>query len=57
MDLKKYNLAVSYCRSAENWSGLGRIVDNVLEEFILHGRYNVALTSQLKHNSSAIASY
>ncbi|KAI5124259.1 hypothetical protein M0805_005108 [Coniferiporia weirii] len=35
--LRKYGLAISYCRSAEDWKGLGHIVDSVLEEYILHG--------------------
>ncbi|KJA25724.1 hypothetical protein HYPSUDRAFT_134002 [Hypholoma sublateritium FD-334 SS-4] len=34
---KDYGLAVSYCISAEDWLGLGRIVDRVLEEYITDG--------------------
>ena len=34
---KKYGLAVSYCTSAEDWPGLGRIVDLVLDEYIFQG--------------------
>ncbi|TDL24108.1 hypothetical protein BD410DRAFT_786808 [Rickenella mellea] len=35
--MKKYGLAISYCLSAEDWPGLGRIVDRVLNEYIAHG--------------------
>ncbi|PAV19573.1 hypothetical protein PNOK_0450700 [Pyrrhoderma noxium] len=35
--LRKYDLAVSCCTSAEDWTGLGHIVDNILEEYIAHG--------------------
>ncbi|KAF8343506.1 Nup85 nucleoporin-domain-containing protein [Amanita rubescens] len=34
---KDYGLAVSYCTSAEDWSGLGRIVDQVLKEYVTNG--------------------
>lgn len=34
---KDYGLAVSYCISAEDWRGLGRIVDRVLDEYITSG--------------------
>ena len=34
---KDYGLAVSYCTSAEDWRGLARIVDRVLEEYIAEG--------------------
>ncbi|KDR68007.1 hypothetical protein GALMADRAFT_79171 [Galerina marginata CBS 339.88] len=34
---KDYGLAVSYCTSAEDWRGLARIVDCVLEEYITSG--------------------
>ncbi|PFH51019.1 hypothetical protein AMATHDRAFT_59952 [Amanita thiersii Skay4041] len=34
---KDYGLAVSYCISAEEWAGLGRIVDRVLEEYVISG--------------------
>jgi nuclear pore complex protein Nup85 len=34
---KDYGLAVSYCTSAEDWRGLARIVDSVLEEYITSG--------------------
>ncbi|KAK7012223.1 nuclear pore complex protein Nup85 [Favolaschia claudopus] len=34
---KNYGLAVSYCSSAEDWQGLGRIVDRVLDEYITSG--------------------
>lgn len=37
MNLKKYGLAVSFCRSAEDWTGLGHIVDSVMEEYIVNG--------------------
>ncbi|KAH7885796.1 Nup85 nucleoporin-domain-containing protein, partial [Phlebopus sp. FC_14] len=33
---KEYGLALSYCSSAEDWAGLGRVVDRVLQEYI-HG--------------------
>ena len=40
---KDYGLAVSYCASAEDWPGLGRIVDRVLEEYITGGKvFNLA---------------
>ncbi|KAF7356620.1 Nuclear pore complex protein Nup85 [Mycena venus] len=32
---KDYGLAVSYCSSAEDWQGLGRVVDRVLDEYII----------------------
>lgn len=35
---KDYGLAVSYCTSAEDWPGLGRVVDRVLDEYITSGR-------------------
>ncbi|KLO17911.1 hypothetical protein SCHPADRAFT_820586 [Schizopora paradoxa] len=35
--LKKYGLAVAYSRSAEDWLGLGHIIDSLMEEYILHG--------------------
>lgn len=34
---KDYALAVSYCTSAEDWPGLGRVVDRVLDEYITGG--------------------
>ncbi|KAI0917961.1 hypothetical protein AcW1_006947 [Taiwanofungus camphoratus] len=34
---KEYGLAVSYCASAEDWVGLGRVVDRVLDEFVNQG--------------------
>ncbi|KAH9888788.1 Nup85 nucleoporin-domain-containing protein [Cubamyces lactineus] len=34
---KAYGLAISYCTSAEDWAGLGRVVDLVLEEYIAQG--------------------
>jgi nuclear pore complex protein Nup85 len=34
---KDYGLAISYCISAEDWRGLGRIVDRVLDEYITNG--------------------
>lgn len=33
----EYGLAISYCVSAEDWTGLGRIVDRMLEVYILQG--------------------
>lgn len=38
---KDYGLAVSYCSSAEDWQGLGRVVDRVLDEYILSGKYRL----------------
>ncbi|KAJ6581722.1 Nup85 nucleoporin-domain-containing protein [Mycena capillaripes] len=35
---KDYGLAVSYCSSAEDWQGLGRVVDRVLE-YIIGGNF------------------
>lgn len=35
---KDYGLAVSYCTSAEDWPGLGRVVDRVLDEYIISGK-------------------
>ncbi|KAF9461545.1 nucleoporin Nup85-like protein [Collybia nuda] len=37
---KEYGLAVSYCTSAEDWPGLGRVVDRVLDEYIVSGPEN-----------------
>jgi len=34
---KEYGLAVSYCTSAEDWAGLGRLVECILNEYIDHG--------------------
>lgn len=34
---KKYGLAMSYSISAEDWPGLGRIIDAVLDEYIQNG--------------------
>ncbi|CAL1715565.1 unnamed protein product [Somion occarium] len=34
---KNYGLAISYCASAEDWPGLGRVVDCVLDEYITQG--------------------
>jgi nuclear pore complex protein Nup85 len=34
---KDYGLAVSYCISAEDWVGLGQVVDRVLDEYIING--------------------
>ncbi|KAJ7623243.1 Nup85 nucleoporin-domain-containing protein [Roridomyces roridus] len=39
---KDYGLAVSYCSSAEDWQGLGRVVDRVLDEYIVSGPANFA---------------
>ncbi|CCM06137.1 uncharacterized protein FIBRA_08387 [Fibroporia radiculosa] len=58
---KDYGLAVSYCVSAEDWTGLGRIVDRVLDEYVVQGpekyaRYvaNIAPSLQtLRSNSGA----
>ncbi|KAF9219749.1 hypothetical protein BS17DRAFT_375656 [Gyrodon lividus] len=34
---KEYGLALSYCSSAEDWAGLGRVVDRILQEYIHAG--------------------
>lgn len=34
---KEYGLALSYCSSAEDWPGLGRVVDRILQEYIHTG--------------------
>ena len=36
---KLYGLAISYLTSAENWTALGHVIDNMLSEFIQHGNY------------------
>lgn len=41
---KDYGLAVSYCISAEDWRGLGRVVDRVLEEYITSGASSYTIT-------------
>lgn len=38
MSDKDYGLAVSYCISAEDWRGLGRVVDRVLDEYVTDGK-------------------
>ncbi|KAF9648762.1 hypothetical protein BDM02DRAFT_3180018 [Thelephora ganbajun] len=37
MSEKHYGLAISYYASAEDWPGLGRVVDQVLNEYITQG--------------------
>jgi hypothetical protein len=34
---KDYGLAISYCLSAEDWRGVGRVVDSVLDEYVIGG--------------------
>nr|GAT45669.1 predicted protein [Mycena chlorophos] len=34
---KEYGLAVTYCCSAEDWQGLGRVVDCLLDEYVASG--------------------
>ncbi|KAL1742117.1 Nup85 nucleoporin-domain-containing protein [Schizophyllum fasciatum] len=34
---RQYGLAISYCKSAEDWAGLGRVIDRILHEYIAHG--------------------
>ncbi|KAF8646884.1 hypothetical protein AX16_007062 [Volvariella volvacea WC 439] len=34
---KDYALAVAYCTSAEDWTGLGRVVNQVLDEYVVSG--------------------
>ncbi|KAK7687336.1 hypothetical protein QCA50_009842 [Cerrena zonata] len=41
---KNYGLAISYCASAEDWPGMGRIVDRVLDEYIINGPASFAHT-------------
>jgi len=36
---KDYGVAISYCLSAEDWRGVGRIVDAVLDEYIINGKH------------------
>ncbi|KAF7969294.1 hypothetical protein HWV62_22433 [Athelia sp. TMB] len=50
---KEFGLAVSYCASAEDWPGLGRVVDRVLDEYIVNGpvhfaRYVAAIAPSLQ---------
>jgi hypothetical protein len=40
---KEYGLALSYSSSAEDWPGLGRVVDRVLEEYITAGMNSLSL--------------
>lgn len=37
MNEKQYGLAISYYTSAEDWPGLGRVIDQVLDEYITQG--------------------
>lgn len=37
MSEKQYGLAISYYTSAEDWPGLGRVIDQVLNEYIAQG--------------------
>lgn len=37
MTEKQYGLAISYYASAEDWPGLGRVVDRVLAEYVAQG--------------------
>jgi len=37
MNEKQYGLAISYYTSAEDWPGLGRVIDQVLSEYITQG--------------------
>lgn len=37
MNEKEYGLAISYYASAEDWPGLGRVVDRVLDEYVTQG--------------------
>lgn len=37
MNEKQYGLAISYYASAEDWPGLGRVVDRVLDEYVTQG--------------------
>jgi hypothetical protein len=42
---RQYGLAISYLTSAENWTGLGHVVDKVLNEFLVNGRCFDLLTT------------
>ncbi|EKM49160.1 uncharacterized protein PHACADRAFT_265769 [Phanerochaete carnosa HHB-10118-sp] len=42
LDQKEFGLAVAYATSAEDWPGLGRIVDRVLEEYFAQNPANFA---------------
>ena len=44
---REFGLAVSYCVSAEDWVGLGRIVDRMLEVYIAHGTYALSLSDRM----------
>ncbi len=51
---RKYGLAISYCTSAEDWVGLGRVVDLVLEEYIGEGQLTAfcrLLDGEAKHHA------
>lgn len=51
LESKKYGLAVSYCRSAEDWLGLGHIVNSLMDEYIVHGEsLNHALYKMITYN-------
>lgn len=41
---KEYGLALSYCSSAEDWPGLGRVVDRILQEYIYAGSDHCVLS-------------
>lgn len=42
---KEYGLAISYITSAEDWPGLGRVVDLVLEEYVVQGEHPLVSVS------------
>ena len=44
---REFGLAVSYCVSAEDWVGLGRVVDRMLEVYIAHGTYALSLSDRM----------
>lgn len=44
---KEYGLALAYCISAEDWPGLGRVVEGVLEEYISSGQFIIAIFEEL----------
>lgn len=44
---REFGLAVSYCVSAEDWAGLGRVVDRMLQVYITQGTHACSGTLQL----------
>lgn len=44
----EYGLAVSYYTSAEDWAGLGRVIDLVLEGYIAQGMLRTCISGPLR---------